>query len=67
MKLHVDTQADALYLRLDADTAIVESEEVAPGIVLDFDAAGRVVGFEMLRLSERTDAPNLRALQFETT
>ena len=30
MKLHVDKEADALYLRLD-DSTIVESEEVSPG------------------------------------
>lgn len=34
MKLHVDREADALYLRLD-DSSIVESEEVSPGVVLD--------------------------------
>lgn len=67
MRLHVDTAADALYLRLDDATPVAESEEVAPGVVLDFDAAGRVVGVELLRLSTRTPAINLRALQFETT
>ena len=67
MKLHVDIQADALYLRLDDATPVADSEEVAPGVVLDFDADGRVVGIEMLRLSTRTPALNLRALQFETT
>lgn len=36
MKLHVDKKADALYLRLD-DSAIVESEEVFPGVVLDYN------------------------------
>lgn len=66
MKLHVDTQADALYLRLD-ETPVAESEEVAPGVVLDYDVAGNVVGVEMLRLSARVPALNLRALQFETT
>ena len=56
MKLQVDRQADALYLRLD-DSTIVESEEVSPGIILDYNAAQEVVGVEMLRLSQR--APNL--------
>ena len=36
MKLRVDREADALYLRLD-DTEIVESEEVSPGVVLDYN------------------------------
>jgi uncharacterized protein YuzE len=34
----VDREADALYLRLD-DSKIVESEEVSPGVVLDFNEA----------------------------
>ena len=46
MKLHIDKEADALYLRLD-DSAIVESEEVAPGVVLDYNEADQVVGIEM--------------------
>lgn len=43
MKLKVDRQNDALYFRL-TDEAIFESEEVRPGVILDFDEAGRVVG-----------------------
>ena len=53
MKLHVDKEADALYLRLD-DSKIVESEEVSPGVVLDFNEAQQVVGIEMLNLSQRS-------------
>ena len=66
MKLHVDKEADALYLRLD-DSKIVESEEVSPGVVLDFNEAQQVVGIEMLNLSQRSAGLNLNALQFETT
>lgn len=65
MKLKVDRESDALYFRLD-DTEIVESEEVQPGVILDFDARGRVVGVEMLHISERTDPHELKTLQFET-
>ena len=36
IKLNVDKEADALYLRLD-DSPIVESEEVSPGVVLDYN------------------------------
>ncbi|MGK7905173.1 MAG: DUF2283 domain-containing protein [Hormoscilla sp.] len=36
MFLEFDGQADAAYLRLN-DSKIIESEEVAPGIVYDFD------------------------------
>jgi uncharacterized protein YuzE len=65
MRLKVDKENDALYFRLD-ETAIVDSEEVQPGVILDFDAEGRVVGVEMLRLSLRTEPEKLRMLQFET-
>ncbi len=64
MKLDVDSEADALYLRLD-DSAIVQSEEVSPGIVLDYNAANEVVGVEMLRLSKRSPGLNLADLHFE--
>ena len=65
MKLHVDKEADALYLRLD-DSAIVESEEVSPGIVLDYNESNEVVGVELLQLSKRSTKLNLSALEFET-
>ena len=64
MKLHVDKEADALYLRID-DSKIIESDEVAPGIILDYNEQNEVVGIEMLYLSKRS--PNLKtsALEFE--
>ncbi len=65
MKLHIDKEADALYLRLD-DSAIVESEEVSPGVVLDYNKTNEVVGVEMLYLSKRSSNLNLSALEFET-
>lgn len=64
MKLKVDEKADALYLRLD-DSKIVESEEVSPGVVLDFNADNQVVGVEILNLSKRVPKLNARELQFE--
>ena len=66
MKLKIDRESDALYFRLDDETKIVESEEVEPCVVLDFDEFGRVVGVEMLNLSTRIAPERLRILQFET-
>ena len=65
MKLSGDRESDALYLRLD-DSAIVESEEVSPGVVLDYNESNEVVGVEMLHLSKRSSNLNLSALEFET-
>ena len=65
MRLLVDQKADALYLRLD-DSAIVESDEVSPGVVLDYNEENEVVGVEMLGLSRRSPDVDLTALDFET-
>ena len=65
MKLKVDREADALYLRLD-DSPIVESEEVSPGVVLDFNQQNQVVGIEMLGLSKRAPKLNPQSLEFVT-
>lgn len=64
MRLRVDKESDALYLRLD-DSVVVESEEVRPGVILDFDAKDNVVGVEILGLSKRVAEEMLRVVQVE--
>ena len=65
MKLRIDRENDTLYLRLD-ESEIVESEEVKPGIIFDFDANGRIVGIEILNLSRFVPPEQLQLLQLET-
>ena len=65
MRLKVDYKNDALYLRLD-ESAIVDSEEIKPGVILDYDANDNVVGIEILGLSKRVPVEMLKSLQFET-
>jgi uncharacterized protein YuzE len=65
MRLKVDKDSDALYFRLD-ESPILESEEVQPGVILDFNVEGKVVGIEILQLSKRVNPENLKILQFET-
>lgn len=65
MKLKIDQEVDALYLTLQDEPA-AESEEVAPGIILDYSADGKVVGIEMLSLSKRSPSVHLGRLLFET-
>lgn len=62
MKIEYDPKADAMYIRLIAGT-VVESDEVRPDVVFDFDAAGRVLGIEMLDVSQRTDNPRELAME----
>jgi len=65
MRMRVDHAADAIYLNL-TDRPIKDSEEVAAGIVVDYDAEGRIVGVEILDASKRTDDPEvLKQFSFE--
>lgn len=65
MRIKIDTAADTLYFRLD-ESRVVESEEVQPGVILDYDGADRVVGVEFLGISARASKEELTSLQFQT-
>jgi uncharacterized protein YuzE len=66
MKLRIDKDADALYLRLD-DAKIIESERVAPGVIVDFDSKNRVVGLEVLNVSQRVPKPKRSSTRADPT
>jgi len=52
-----DPEADALSIQLAASgTEIATTEEVAPGVILDFDAEGRLVAIEVLSVRKRVSA-----------
>jgi uncharacterized protein YuzE len=55
MKTTYDAEANALYVRF-SETPVVESEEVSNGVVLDFDAEGRIVAIELLDASKHLAA-----------
>ena len=46
MKAIYDREANALFVRLSGGK-IAESEEMRPGLIIDFDSEGKIVGFEM--------------------
>ena len=58
MKLHYYPETDSLYINLSEGTS-VESEEVAPNVVLDFDAEGRLVGIDIDHASKLLDLTKL--------
>ncbi|MEW5806895.1 MAG: DUF2283 domain-containing protein [Acidobacteriota bacterium] len=64
MRLIVDKKEDALYFRLD-ENAIIESEEVRPGVILDFDKDGRVVGVEFLGIKARMSEEELSSFHYQ--
>ncbi len=60
MKLSYFPDTDSLYIDL-ADRTSVESEEVAPGFVLDFDANGAVVGIDIENALGKVDLTRLES------
>ena len=52
IKFEYDREADAAYLTLQP-AKIVESEEVEPGLIVDFGPDDKIVGVEILRFTRR--------------
>ena len=64
MKVTYDSEVDVLRV-LFSDARIQESDEDKPGVILDYAAAGNVVGLEILNASQRVDNP--RAMDYAMT
>ena len=58
MRLNYHADTDSLYIDL-ADRPSAESREVSPGVVLDYDADGRLVGIDIDNASNRVDLKRL--------
>ncbi len=56
MKVTYDPEVDALRI-LFRNVPIEESDEDKPGVILDYDKDGNVVGLEVLNASKRIDNP----------
>ena len=66
MKFQYYRETDSLYIEL-SDKPSVDSDEVAPGVVLDFDAEGHVVGIDIDHASEIVDLSKLEAESLPVT
>lgn len=61
----MDHAADAIYLNL-TDRPIKDSEQIADGIVADYDDAGHIIGLEILDASKQSGDPAvLKQFSFE--
>jgi uncharacterized protein YuzE len=60
MRLSYDPSTDSLYIDLNDKTS-VDSDEVAPGVVLDLDEEGNVVGIDFQHASKLLDLTKLEA------
>ena len=61
MKLSYDKETDSLYIHL-SNTPSVGSDEVADGVVLDFDGNGTLVGIDVQHASQKTDIQSVSLL-----
>jgi len=62
MKVVYDPKTDTLTVRFKPGP-VAESDESKPGVILDYDDQGNLLGLEILDASERVD--ETQALQFE--
>lgn len=58
MKLNYYPEADSLYIDLSEKTS-VESREISEGVVLDYDAAGNLVGIDIDNASTKVQLKEL--------
>jgi uncharacterized protein YuzE len=56
MKMIYDPDKDILQLVLN-DTNIEETAQIAPGLILDYDEDGNVIGMELRKASQKVDSP----------
>ncbi len=52
MKLEFDPAADVAYFEISS-TPVVVTREIEAGVIGDYDAAGHLVGIEVLSVSQR--------------
>lgn len=56
MKIEFDSLADALYIHL-SEGEVEKTEELKPGMMVDYDALGNMLGIEVLYVSKRAKLP----------
>jgi uncharacterized protein YuzE len=56
MKIIYDPDKDILQITL-IEMTVEETAQIAPGLVLDYDVDGNVIGFEIGQASTRVDNP----------
>ena len=65
MKVSYDPKTDTLSLVFREKTAVTESDEEKPGIILDYDDEGNLVSLEILDASKRVS--EARKVDFQIT
>lgn len=58
MKLNYYSETDSLYIDLSSKTSI-ETKEISPGVNLDYDDKGNLVGIDIDNASKKLDLKDL--------
>jgi uncharacterized protein YuzE len=58
MKLNYHPETDSLYIDL-SERPSAESREISEGVVLDYDAEGKLVGIDIDNASNKVELKNL--------
>ncbi len=53
MRIDYDQDHDTVYIRLHETPRIVESDEIEPGVIVDYGPEGQVVGVELMDAQRR--------------
>lgn len=61
MKTTYDDEANALYVKFSNET-VARTEELRPGMILDYDSRGHIIGFEMLDAKTQLSAAAIKSL-----
>jgi uncharacterized protein YuzE len=64
MKVYYDPEVDILRI-LFSNQAIEESDEDKPGVIIDYDKNGNIVGLEVLEASKNVENP--RSVEYAVT
>jgi uncharacterized protein YuzE len=62
MKVKYDAEVDIMTIQFN-DNPVSESDEEKPGIILDYDKTGNIVGIEILDASKKI--PNTSSVEYE--
>jgi uncharacterized protein YuzE len=66
MKLYYDKETDSLYIELSSRPS-TDSQEIADGVIVDFDSQGSIVGIDLQHAAEKLDLDSLETESLPTT
>lgn len=67
MKIRINNDVNALYISLYDEVKIIDSEELKPGFIVDYDKDDNIVGIEILDFNKNLPSKMLDNIEFKIT